>query len=122
MEHKRALEIADRALARLWTIGKTETDHEIRIKASLSILRWEEYRGRLLGFDDLPHHSAAAGLEEERQRDRQDRLQLLRAMTRDELHTIREIQARVRERIKAGGRDEVIPPAVIETAAVPVKS
>jgi DNA-binding CsgD family transcriptional regulator len=63
LERRRALEVADRALAKLWSMVDPltpgvdpimpELDAEARIKVYLTILRWEEYRARLLGLFEL---------------------------------------------------------------------
>jgi DNA-binding CsgD family transcriptional regulator len=86
LERKRALEVVDRALAELWPMLKSVDDPSIRkaplgmgmlelgldarIKVSLTILRWEEYRARLLGLFGLELTDPAtakqsAGLSEE---------------------------------------------------------
>jgi DNA-binding CsgD family transcriptional regulator len=67
LERKRALEVVDRALAALWSmvksvddpptpeasLGMLELGVDARLRALLAILRWEEYRSRLLGLFDV---------------------------------------------------------------------
>lgn len=95
LERKRALEVADQALVRFWTIEQADTDPKLRIKAPLSVLKWEEYRSHLLGLDDLPPPTVAA-VDIERRADREKQLRLVRDMPREERQTIREIHQRSR--------------------------
>jgi DNA-binding CsgD family transcriptional regulator len=115
LERKRTLEVADKALARLWTIEQTETDPELRIKISLSILRWEECRSRLLGLDDLPRPAMKLAVNLEQQQTREEQMILVRAMTPDERRAIQEIERRAKERVQV--ESGKIKPAVIEATA-----
>lgn len=49
-ERARAVMVYDRAVSKLWAIEATDPDNEIRIKAILAVLRWEEWRMNMLGF------------------------------------------------------------------------
>jgi hypothetical protein len=63
------------------------------------------------GSLDIEQHNAS----------REEELAIIRNMTPEERQMVREVRNRARERIKAGGRDKLIPPPAIEVTATPVK-